>query len=224
MDPKSYERYSRQILFGEIGEAGQQRLLDSSAVNRGLRRAGNGAGQFAGARRRRENSDCRPRFRRAFRTCSGKTCSRNPTRSRALPKAVAAERRLRAINSGVSIEGSSLTWARKMPRNCWAGSRLILDGTDNFRGAFFCSMTLRFISMSPGFMPPSSATYGVTLTVCPGETACLACAVESGRFVLKVRQKNAGESRTATRICAAETLAGAEDTCDTVGVLGQLRE
>src|ERR1700680_201294 len=32
MDPKSYERCSRQILFGEIGEAGQQRLLESSAV------------------------------------------------------------------------------------------------------------------------------------------------------------------------------------------------
>ena len=32
MDPKLFERYSRQILFAEIGEAGQQRLLDSSAV------------------------------------------------------------------------------------------------------------------------------------------------------------------------------------------------
>jgi molybdopterin-synthase adenylyltransferase len=32
MDPQSYERYSRQILFGEIGEAGQRRLLESSAV------------------------------------------------------------------------------------------------------------------------------------------------------------------------------------------------
>ena len=32
MDPKLYERYSRQILFGGIGEAGQQRLLESSAV------------------------------------------------------------------------------------------------------------------------------------------------------------------------------------------------
>src|ERR1700681_775879 len=32
MDLKTYDRYSRQILFGEIGEAGQQRLLGSSAV------------------------------------------------------------------------------------------------------------------------------------------------------------------------------------------------
>ena len=32
MEPKLYERYSRQILFEGIGEAGQQRLLDSSAV------------------------------------------------------------------------------------------------------------------------------------------------------------------------------------------------
>jgi len=32
MNPKLFERYSRQILFTAIGEAGQQRLLDSSAV------------------------------------------------------------------------------------------------------------------------------------------------------------------------------------------------
>src|SRR5258708_20008896 len=32
MDPKLFERYSRQILCTEIGEAGQQRLLESSAI------------------------------------------------------------------------------------------------------------------------------------------------------------------------------------------------
>jgi hypothetical protein len=47
------------------------------------------------------------------------------------------------------------------------------------------------------------ASYGVTLTVRPGETACLACALESGN-------ENAAQA-TGSR---------AEDTCDTVGVLG----
>jgi adenylyltransferase/sulfurtransferase len=45
------------------------------------------------------------------------------------------------------------------------------------------------------------ASYGVTLTVLPGETACLACALES----------ESGNGSQAT---------GTEDTCDTVGVLG----
>jgi len=32
MDPEQYERYSRQILFAPLGEAGQKRLLESGAV------------------------------------------------------------------------------------------------------------------------------------------------------------------------------------------------
>src|ERR1700678_4661946 len=32
MNPAQLEKYSRQILFGEIGESGQERLLSGSAV------------------------------------------------------------------------------------------------------------------------------------------------------------------------------------------------
>src|ERR1700691_2910531 len=50
----------------------------------------------------------------------------------ALPKAVAAERRLRAVNSSVQVEGIVADLTPKNAGDLLAGFPLILDGTDNF--------------------------------------------------------------------------------------------
>jgi len=50
----------------------------------------------------------------------------------------------------------------------------------------------------PWIYAAAVASYGLTMTIRPGETACLACLLESG--------------------AAAH---GLEETCDTVGVLGR---
>src|SRR5258707_11020101 len=50
----------------------------------------------------------------------------------ALPKAVAAERKLRAINSGVTIEGVVADVEAKNLEETLFGFVLALDGTDNF--------------------------------------------------------------------------------------------
>src|SRR5277367_3855721 len=104
MDPKSYERYSRQILFGEIGEAGQQRLLDSSAVIVGCGALGTAVANLlvrAGVGRVRiVDRDFVEPSNLQRQTLFDEADARD-----ALPKAVAAERRLRAINSDVEIEG-----------------------------------------------------------------------------------------------------------------------
>src|SRR3984893_5105533 len=103
MDPKLFERYSRQILFSEIGEAGQLRLLESSAVLVGCGALGTalatllvrgGGGQV--------RIVCRYYVEPA--TLQRQTLFEESDAREALPKAVAAERRLRAINSGVRVE------------------------------------------------------------------------------------------------------------------------
>ena len=63
MDP-ALERYSRQMRFYGIGEDGQRRLLDAARDAVRLRRAGHGAGQRPGARRRRPPAPHRPRLHR----------------------------------------------------------------------------------------------------------------------------------------------------------------
>jgi adenylyltransferase/sulfurtransferase len=119
-----------------------------------------------------------------------------------LPKAVAAERRLRAINSGVTIEGIVADLNPKNIVELLLGFPLILDGTDNFETRFLLNDAAIHLNV-PWIYAAVVASYGVTLTIRPGETACLACALESGS---EIGSHAAG--------------AGADDTCDTVGVLG----
>src|ERR1039457_5313461 len=104
MDPKSHERYSRQILVSEIGEAGQQRLLESSAVIVGCGALGTALANLlvrAGVGRLRivDRDFIEPS------NLQRQTLFEEADARDALPKAVAAERRLRAINSGVTVEG-----------------------------------------------------------------------------------------------------------------------
>src|ERR1700730_17790131 len=100
MDPRLFERYSRQILFAEIGEAGQQRLLDSSAVLVGCGALGTALANLlvrAGVGKLRSvyGDFVEPS------NLQRQTLFEESDAHEALPKAVAAQRRLRAINSGI---------------------------------------------------------------------------------------------------------------------------
>jgi len=204
MDPKLYERYSRQILFTEIGEGGQQRLLESSAVLVGCGALGTALANLlvrAGLGRLRivDRDFVEPS------NLQRQTLFEESDAREALPKAVAAERRLRAINSGVAVEGFVADLGPKNAEELLGGFPLILDGTDNFETRFLLNDAAIHLKV-PWIYAAVVASYGVTLTVRPGQTACLACALESG-----------GPSGTDDDSQA--TAAGAEDTCDTVGVL-----
>ena len=199
MDPKSYERYSRQILFSEIGEAGQQRILESSAVIVGCGALGTALANLlvrAGVGKLRivDRDFVEPS------NLQRQTLFEESDALEALPKAVAAERRLRVINSGVSVEGIVADVSPKNAEELLRGFQIILDGTDNFETRFLLNDVAIQLNV-PWIYAAVVASYGVTLTVRPGETACLACALES---------ESANGSQPT----------GTEDTCDTVGVLG----
>jgi len=199
MDAKSHERYSRQILFAGIGEAGQERLLKSSAVMVGCGALGTALANLlvrAGIGKLRivDRDFVEPS------NLQRQTLFEESDALEALPKAVAAERRLRAINSGVTVEGIVADLGPKNAQELLGGLPLILDGTDNFETRFLLNDAAVNLNV-PWIYAAVVASYGVTLTVRPGETACLACALES---------EAANGSQTT----------GTEDTCDTVGVLG----
>ena len=199
MDSKTYERYSRQILFSEIGEAGQERLLASSAVMVGCGALGTALANLlvrAGVGKLRIVDRDFVEPSNLQRQTLFEECDANE----ALPKAVAAERRLRAINSCVTVEGIVADVSSKNAEELLSGFPLILDGTDNFETRFLLNDAAIHLNV-PWIYAAVVGSYGVTLTVRPGATACLACALETGR---------AGDARKA----------GSEDTCDTIGVLG----
>jgi molybdopterin/thiamine biosynthesis adenylyltransferase len=196
MEPRLFEKYSRQILFAGIGEAGQQRLLDSSAVLIGCGALGTvcaGLLVRAGIGRLRI-------IDRDFVELSNlqrQSLFEEADARDSLPKAIAAERRLRSINSDAKIEGlvSDLT-----PENAielLSGFPLILDGTDNFESRLLINDAAISLNV-PWIYAAAVGSYGLTLTIRPRETACLACLLESAE----------GSRRS-----------DFEETCDTAGIL-----
>ena len=196
MNSEQREKYSRQILFAAIGEQGQERLLAAGAVLVGCGALGTVVANLlvrAGLGRLRI-------IDRDFVESSNlqrQTLFDEADAREALPKAVAAERHLREINSDALVEGIVADLTPANGEELLAGFPLILDGTDNFETRLLLNDAAISLHV-PWIYAAAVGSYGVTLTIRPGETACLACLLE-------------GEEKFAAL--------GAEATCDTEGVL-----
>jgi len=114
----------------------------------------------------------------------------------ALPKAVAAERKLRSLNSSVSVEGIVADVNPRNAEELLGGFDVLVDGTDNFETRFLIN-DFAVSSGIPWTYAAAVASYGLTMTILPGVTPCLACLLDAQRQ-------------------------GLDDTCDTVGVLGPI--
>jgi molybdopterin-synthase adenylyltransferase len=202
MDSNLDERYSRQILFAGIGEAGQRRLLASRAVIVGcgalgtvlanlLTRAGIGTIRII------------DRDFVEFSNLQRQTLFDESDARDSLPKAIAAERRLRAINSSIAVEGIVADLGPRNAEELLSGYDLILDGTDNFETRHLLNDAAVKLA-TPWIYAAAVGSYSVTMTIRPGVTGCLACLLKP-------------ESRADA--AASQSQPQSEDTCDTVGVL-----
>jgi molybdopterin-synthase adenylyltransferase len=195
LNPFLHEKYSRQILFAGIGEPGQQRLLASGAVIIGCGAIGAAAANLlarAGVGRIRiiDRDFVEPS------NLQRQTLFDEADALAALPKAIAAERKLRSINSSVSVEGIVADLSPSNAADLLAQFDLILDGTDNFETRFLIN-DFAVQNGKPWIYAAAVASYGLTMTIRPGATPCLACLMETQQ-------------------------PGLEQTCDTIGVLGPI--
>ena len=205
MDPKLYERYSRQILFSEIGAEGQDRLRRSSAVIVGCGALGTALANLlvrggVGHLRIVDRDFVEPS------NLQRQTLFEEADAEGSLPKAVAAERRLKAINSDVRVEALVADLTPQNAEECLGGFPLLLDATDNFETRLLLNDYAVHKGV-PWVYAAAVSSYGVTMPIVPGETPCLACLIEND-------EPETPEPRMRT---AASAL---EPTCDTVGVLG----
>lgn len=190
------ERYSRQILFPPIGEKGQQRLLHSSVVLVGC----GALGTVSASLLIRAGLGSLRIVDRDFIELSNlqrQSLFEESDARESLPKAVAAERRLRAINSDAKIEGIVSDLTSRNALDLLSGCSLILDGTDNFESRMLVNDAAISLGI-PWIYAAAVGSYGVTFTIRSPETACLACLLETRD---------------------SQEMTGAEETCDTVGIL-----
>lgn len=199
MNRKQREKYSRQILFASIGETGQDQLLAASAVLVGCGALGTVAGSLlvrAGIGRLRI-------IDRDFVELSNlqrQTLFDEADALAALPKAVAAERHLTVVNSDVKLEPVVADVTPLNAMELLSGFPVILDGTDNFETRLLLNDAAISLGV-PWMYAAAVGSYGLTMTIRPGETACLACMLE-------------GEERP--------TPVSAEATCDMAGILNAI--
>lgn len=187
------DRYSRQVLFEGIGEAGQRRLRESRALVVGCGALGSAQIEMlarAGVGRLRivdrdfvEESNLQRQT----------MFTERDARER-VPKAVAAARRVAEINSDVACEAEVADVNRSNVERLIEGCDVVLDGTDNFATRFLVNdaCVKQGIAWVYG---AAVGSYGVTLTVRPNVTPCLRC------------------------VFPEMPAAGTAPTCDTAGVI-----
>jgi molybdopterin-synthase adenylyltransferase len=167
------ERYSRQMLFRGIGAEGQSRLAESRIAIVGCGATGSALASLlarAGVGRIRI-------IDRDYVEASNlqrQVLFDEQDALESMPKALAAGRKLRALNSSIEIDAQV---ADLTPSNCedlLEGAQLILDGTDNFETRYLINDFAVRQSLS-WIYTAAVGSYGVSMNVIPGNTACLAC-------------------------------------------------
>ncbi|HEX8475451.1 MAG TPA: ThiF family adenylyltransferase [Pyrinomonadaceae bacterium] len=167
------ERYSRQILFEGIGEAGQAKLMASRALVVGCGALGSAQAEAlarAGVGRLRiVDRD----FVEASNLQRQTMFTEQDARER-LPKAVAAARRIAEINSDVEVEAEVTDVTNANVERLIEGCDVVLDGTDNFTTRYLINDAC--VKHDTAWIYGAAVgSYGVTLTVRPRLSPCLRC-------------------------------------------------
>ena len=167
------ERYSRQMLFRGIGAEGQRRLTASRIAIAGCGATGSVLASLlaragVGTIRIIDRDYVEPS------NLQRQSLFDEADAAESLPKAIAAARKIAAFNSAVAIESHV---ADLTPANIGlllGDAELILDGTDNFETRYLIN-DFAVKSSVPWIYTAAVGSYGVTLNVLPGKTACLSC-------------------------------------------------
>ena len=169
-------RYARQLILPEVGEPGQRRLLNSRAVLVGCGALGS---FLADALVRAGVGQLRivDRDYLELNNLQRQVLFDEADIAEGLPKAEAAARKLRRINSLVEVEGVvEDADARNVERLCERAD-ILLDGTDNFETRYLLN-DLAVKTARPWVYGAVIGTGGLCMPILPNETACLRCVFE----------------------------------------------
>ena len=167
------ERYSRQILFSELGEGGQEKLLSSRAVIVGC----GALGTFQAAALARAGVGRLVIIDRDYvepGNLQRQWLFDEDDARQGLPKAAAAATHLAAINSGVSVEPRVVDLISLNAEQLLLPADIVLDGTDNFDTRYLVN-DVAVKHGVPWVYGAAVGSYGLTMPIIPHHTACLTC-------------------------------------------------
>jgi adenylyltransferase/sulfurtransferase len=173
----SLERYSRQMRFPGVGEAGQKRLLSSHVTLCGCGALGT---VLANALVRGGVGHLRLVDRDFIETnnLQRQVLFDEHDVAENLPKAEAAARKLHAVNSSVHVEPVVTDIDRTNILQLVEDADLILDGTDNFEIRYLINDVAVKLG-KPWVYGGCIGSHGQTMTILPGQTPCLRCVFEA---------------------------------------------
>jgi len=166
-------RYSRQVLFPGIGQTGQEKLSQARVVVVGCGATGSAIAALlaragVGTLRIIDRDYVEPS------NLQRQSLFDEADAAESLPKPVAAARRIAAFNSDIVVEPRILDLTPVNVAEQLADMQLIVDGTDNFETRYLLN-DFAVANAIPWIYSAAVGSYGVTLNVLPGQTACLAC-------------------------------------------------
>jgi len=170
---KFEERYSRQILFRGIGAEGQLRLAAGRAAIVGCGATGSALASLLA----RAGVGTLRIIDRDYVEASNlqrQSLFDEQDAVESLPKAVAAARKIATFNSEIVVEARVDDVTPANVNVLLDGMDVIIDGTDNFETRYLVN-DYAVENRRPWIYAAAVGSYGVTLNVLPGETACLTC-------------------------------------------------
>ena len=196
MTGKNLARYVRQTIFHGIGEEGQRKLLAARVLVVGCGATGTNIANHL-ARTGVGHLTVVDRDFIELNNLQRQLLFDEHDLAENLPKAVAAERKLRAVNSEIEVTGIVADVNAENIEDLIAGATLVMDGTDNFETRYIVNDACVKHNI-PWIYTGAVSSYGMSQTIIPGETACLRCMFND------------------------IPPAGSTATCDTAGVVGPL--
>jgi adenylyltransferase/sulfurtransferase len=206
------DRYSRQVIFPEIGKAGQKTLQNSSVVVVGCGALGTVAATAltrAGVGRIRLID----RDFIEYHNLQRQILFDEDDVRRQLPKAIAAQQHLAAINSTIEIEGIVADVNYRNVERLIDGVDVIVDGLDNLETRYLlndASLKHRI----PWVYGAAVSSCGMMMAVIPARTPCVRCL-----FPLLPPAGESATCDTAGVVNAAPMVVGALQATETMKIL-----
>jgi adenylyltransferase/sulfurtransferase len=213
------DRYSRQVLFKEIGAEGQDKLAQSRIVIVGCGATGSALASLLA----RSGVGTLRMVDRDYVESSNlqrqSLFDENDARD-SVPKAIAAARQIARFNSQIIVEPHVTDLTPANVDSLLSGCDLILDGTDNFETRYLVNDYALKTSVA-WIYAAAVGSYAVTMNILPGQTACLACIFpESPRGTVETCE-TAGILNSAVNLVAS--LAATEALKFLVGARSKMR-